>query len=262
MKLFAIGDPHLSLGIAGKSMERFGDAWTDHVIRFAEGWRSVVADEDIVAVPGDISWAMRMPEVQPDLAYLDDLPGRKVLCRGNHDYWWSGMNKVRAALPPSLSAVGGDAFLLDGVVFAGTRLWDVPGIGFRDVIDWRDESGSSISAPPRERSDDDRAKDEKVYRRELLRLERALASLSDLRQRHEARLAMLLIHYPPTDVGLSDTEVTELIERYPVDHVVFGHLHSLRGDLDKPFGTRGTTSYHLTSCDYLNMTPTLIASLT
>lgn len=256
MRVFAIGDPHLALGTPGKSMDRFGDHWVNHPDRIAAACRDRVGEEDLLIVPGDISWAIRLDAAAPDLAWLGDLPGHKVICRGNHDYWWSSNGKVRMALPPSVSAVNGDVVRHGDFVLAGTRLWDVPGVSFRAAIDWRGEEGESISAPTKIKSDEQRAQDEKIYRRELARLERSLNLLREERAEQPGRAGILLLHYPPTDLELRDTEVTELIERYPVEHVVFGHLHALRDDLEQPlFGVRNGVHYHLTSADVIHFAP-------
>ena len=159
-------------------------------------------------------------------------------------------------------AVGGDAIVLNGIGFAGTRLWEVPDLGFRDLIDWRDESGDEMKPPSAERDAQKKEQNEKIFRRELIRLERALETLESLRQLQSVLLSVLLVHYPPTSVDLDDTEVTELIESYAIDHVVFGHLHALRVGSTDLFGKRGEVSYHLTSCDYLGMAPKFIAEVT
>src|SRR5690554_4132578 len=120
MRLFAIADPHLSRA-RPKPMDVFGGNWEGHPNAFFDGWRETVEEGDLVLVPGDVSWAMRLEEALPEL------PGRKVLLRGNHDYWWPSISKLRRALPEGMYAIQNDALALDGVVVSGTRGWVCPG---------------------------------------------------------------------------------------------------------------------------------------
>ncbi|MCA8960712.1 MAG: metallophosphoesterase [Planctomycetes bacterium] len=260
MRIHAIADLHLSFGVPDKGMDRFGEHWIDHPRKIEDAWRQMVAEGDLVLIPGDISWALRMSQALPDLEFVARLPGRKVICRGNHDYWWTTVAKVRAALPESIAAVGGDAIAIDDVAIAGTRLWDVPGVQYRDAIDWKDGAGSSISPPTLRRTEEEVARDEQIYQRELGRLTRALESLTELRERGADRLGVLLVHYPPIGLDLEPTEVTDRIERCPVDHVVFGHLHSLKPEVPTHLGERNGVEYHLVSCDAIGFSPVTIAT--
>lgn len=249
-RLFAIGDLHLALGTPNKSMERFGPAWHDHASRVAADWSARVDPDDIVLVPGDISWALKLPSAEPDLDYLRRLPGHKVLCRGNHDYWWSSTGKVRRALGDEADAVQGDAIALGPYAIGGTRLWDVPGLRFGHLIDWRPTEDGDDSLRT-ERTDEEIAHDEKIYRRELGRLDRALADLDRVDpDRRLHRIAM--VHYPPISAELDPAPLADRFARAGVKDVVFGHLHAIadahRGTL---FGERDGIRYHLTSCDYL-----------
>ena|SRR5690606_18557091 len=122
MRLFAIADPHLSR-VDPKPMDIFGPGWDGHPEAFFDGWRSVVGDDDVVLVPGDLSWAMRLDDALVDLRDIADLPGRKVILRGNHDYWWPSISKLRKVLPDGMVAIQNDAVVVDEVVIAGTRGW-------------------------------------------------------------------------------------------------------------------------------------------
>ena len=126
MRIFAIGDPHLSLD-SDKPMDIFGPKWGHHAERIAEAWHETVSEEDLVLVPGDISWAMHLKNAAADLKFIGDLPGRKVILRGNHDYWWDSLSKVRSALPPSMYALQNDALVIGGIAIAGSRGWTCPG---------------------------------------------------------------------------------------------------------------------------------------
>lgn len=124
MKLFAISDLHLPGG-NDKPMTIFGDHWTDHFRRISEDWRARVGEDDVVLMPGDLSWAMRLTDIRPELETIHDLPGRKVIVRGNHDYWWSTISKVRDVLPESMTALQNDAADLGDCIVCGTRGWSM-----------------------------------------------------------------------------------------------------------------------------------------
>ena len=126
-RLFALSDPHLSLAGA-KPMHVFGPRWDDHTRRIEENWKATVRPEDVVLMPGDISWGMRLADALPDLEWLAALPGRKVLLRGNHDYWWQSLNKLRALNLPDMHFLQNNHVIIDGVAIGGSRLWDFPGI--------------------------------------------------------------------------------------------------------------------------------------
>lgn len=197
MRLFAIADPHLS-AVDPKPMTVFGPAWHGHPEAFFDGWRSVVRDEDLVLVPGDVSWAMRFDDALVDLRAIAALPGRKVLLRGNHDYWWPSISRLRASLPDGMYAVQNDAVVIDGVVVAGTRGWVCPGSrGFSE-------------------------QDERIYRREAERLELSLTAA----RRLEGRYRVVMMHYPPTNYALEPSAFTRLIAEAAPDALVFGHVHA------------------------------------
>lgn len=262
MRVFALSDPHLALGTPGKSMDRFGPQWVGHSQRMAAAWDATVGADDLVLVPGDISWARDLAGAAPDLAWLAERPGTKLLGKGNHENWWpDSRRKLEAALPPGVLALSAEGLRLGDVAVCGTRLWDVPGVSYHDLILWQ---GEPISA---EMTDADAAASLKVYERELGRLDRALAALDD---RAPLRIAML--HYPPIgprragdggDAGggeLPGNELTERFERARVQEVVFGHLHALDpARRDRVGGRRNGVGYHLAAVDFIDFAPALIA---
>lgn len=223
MKLFAIGDLHLPGG-GEKPMDVFGAKWENHFARIAEDWRCRVEPGDIVLIPGDISWAMHLQDAVEDLEHIGALPGRKIIIRGNHDYWWSGITKVRQVLPKGMYALQNDALLLDGYVFCGTRGWTLP--------------SASVAV----------AEEERIFRREVMRLE---MTLDDAKRKGGDVPIVALIHYPPMDEKQRDSEFTKLFEAYGVERVVYGHLH----DAGLRFGFTGLRNgiyYDQVSCDGLN----------
>ena len=226
MRLFAIGDLHLQGG-QEKPMDVFGDHWEGHFDRIAADWRARVTEEDAVLIPGDISWAMQLSDAVPDLAAIGALPGRKILTKGNHDYWWGGIGQVRRALPEGMTALQHDAADLGDVVVTGIRGWAFP----------TEEAPLS-------------PEDGRIFARELIRLELAL----DAAQRAAAgRPILLMMHYPPLYQTERDTPFTRLIGKYPVHTVVYGHLHG--AGIKAGFtGCWNGVRYMLTSCDALGFT--------
>lgn len=219
MTVWAISDLHLPA--SKKPMDVFGPHWLNHFERICEDWVDKVYPDDIVLLPGDLSWAMRLEEAMEDLRRLGTLPGRKILLRGNHDYWWNSIGRVRRALPAGCFALQNDSLLLNGLLFAGSRGWTIPG----------DPAGESDDA--------------RIYRRERLRLE---MSLQNARARSADAPLIAMMHYPPRAEGTPG--FSDILERYGVGDVVYGHLHgaglsqAVRGEID---GVR----YHQVSCDGL-----------
>jgi hypothetical protein len=201
MRVLAIADPHLSRRDP-KPMDVFGPGWEGHPEAFFAGWRRVVRDDDLVLVPGDLSWAMRLKDALSDLEDIAALPGTKVILRGNHDYWWPSIGKLRRALPPSMHALQNDAMRFGSLVVAGTRGWACPG---------SHEFGEQ---------------DEKIYRRELERLDLSLARARELRRPGDS--AVVMLHFPPTNARLEPSGFTERIEAFGPDALVFGHVHGGR----------------------------------
>ena len=253
MRVFALSDPHLALGTPNKAMDRFGPQWVDHATTMARAWDETVRDDDLVLVPGDISWARDLEQVAPDLAWLADRPGTKVLGKGNHEHWWASRAKVRKALPEGMLAVDGDAVRVGPVAVGGTRLWDAPGRGidYHDHILWQGEPISPELSPEEE------AAALKVYERELGRLERALEAIDG-----DAPLRLAMVHYPPVGPDLGENEMTALFEGAGVPHVIFGHLHALDpARADEIGGEARGVRYHCTSCDFIGFAPALVAEV-
>ena len=226
MRVFAISDVHLSLGVENKSMDVFGTGWARHIQRLQEGWRDTVAPGDLVLLAGDISWAMCRQDAREDLFFLHTLPGTKVLLRGNHDFWWSGYSKVLSMLPPSLKAVQNNALRLGDICICGTRGWTAPGTaGFSEE------------------------EDRKLFEREKVRLRLSLEQLPKA-----GTLNLCMLHYPPFAEKGEPTDMVHILEEYPVQHVVYGHLHGKSGRSAFQ-GLYGETEYHFTSADALHFVP-------
>ena len=221
MKVFAISDLHLS-GKADKPMNVFGPGWDGHFEKIKADWVSKVGDEDVVLLGGDTSWGMYLDEGMFDVAALAPLPGRKVLIRGNHDFWWNGITRVRASAPDeSFTFLQNDCVKIGKFIIAGSRGWTCPG------------------------STDFTEHDMSLYLREGERFKLCFNEVRKVRE--EGDILIALIHYPPFNVKLEDTLFTRLFEENRVDKVVFGHLH---GASYFPIRSeKNGITYHLTSCD-------------
>ena len=223
MKVYAISDLHLA-SMENKPMDVFGGNWEGHFEKIKKDWIEKVGADDIVLICGDISWAMKLENALPDLNEIAKLPGQKVFIRGNHDYWWNGIGKLRAAAPDdTFHFLQTGAVKIGGYVFIGSRGWSCPG------------------------SPDFTEQDEKLYLREAERFKLAFLEANKLAQEGDKKV--VLIHYPPFTLKNEDTLFTKLVEENGVDKAVFGHIH---GATYFPLKCKKNhTEYILSSCDKL-----------
>ena len=224
MALYTIGDTHLSLG-SDKPMDVFGGAWEGYVEKLAQGL-SVLRPEDTLVIAGDISWGMSLEESEADFAWLDALPGRKILMKGNHDYWWNTAAKMerffREHELTTMEILHNNCKFYGELALCGTRGW------FYEL----DNQGTH---------------DEKVLLREIGRLESSLKAAGE----HEK---LVFLHYPPLYQGYQCREILEMLEKYSVEQCCYGHLHGpvIRRRIE---GERGNTAFSLISADYLGFVP-------
>lgn len=224
MKIFAISDLHISTN-TNKPMDVFGGNWVGYLEKIYADWESKVSDDDLVLIAGDISWAMSIDDAVKDISTFAALKGKKIIIKGNHDYWWSGIGKVRDSLPESVYALQNDSVKIGDVVICGSRGWTVPG------------------AP------DFTEQDMKLYNRETERLRLSLSSAKKLAETGEKIIAM--IHYPPFNVRRESSAYTDIFEEFGVDSVIYGHLHGKDVRADK-FLIKNGIKYYLTSCDLVD----------
>ena len=233
MKVYAVSDLHLS-GLMDKPMNIFGEGWEGHFEKIKADWESKVEKDDIVLIGGDTSWGMKIEEGLYDVNRLASFKGHKVFIRGNHDFWWSAISRVREGAPdPTFHFLQNDCVKIGKVIIAGSRGWACPG------------------------SSDFGEHDETIYKREAERFRLAFHTVEKVRQ--EGDLLVALIHYPPTGVKKEDTLFTELFEANRVDKVVFGHLHG-SGYFPLKFEKNGI-EYFLTSCDKAKFSLTEVAQI-
>jgi predicted phosphohydrolase len=229
MSIFTIADLHLAMGI-DKPMDIFGGRWSNYMDKLKSNWESVVLEDDTVIIPGDISWATYLENIYDDLKYIDDLPGKKIISKGNHDYWWTTSSKLNKYLAEnefnSIGFMHNNSYEVEGIAVCGTRGWKCPG------------------------DEDFKKDDEKIYKREIDRLELSIKSALAL----GTKRILVFMHYPPVTLKSQETGFIDLMKKYSIKNCFYGHLHGdgIKGAIEGEF--EGIT-LKLVSADYLNFIP-------
>lgn len=221
MNVYSISDLHLDINNT-KPMDIFGPVWNNYLDKIVDSWNSLVQDDDVVILAGDYSWAMKLDEVVPDFDFLKNLKGIKILIRGNHDYWWSSVSRVREKLPSNTYALQNDAIKIGEYIFCGNRGWQIPEGKY------------------------DTEENQKLYNRELVRLELSMKSAKKLQTNNEK--IIYITHYPPFNNKIEPSLYTKVLEEYGVSYVVFGHLHGYVNP-KMLYNEINGIKYFLTSCD-------------
>ena len=232
MAVYAISDLHLAISV-NKPMDIFGGRWKNYMERLKYQWDSIVNEKDYVIIPGDISWATYLEEGVADFRFIDTLPGKKIISKGNHDYWWTTNNKLQLFLQKNsfetISFMHNNSYDLGSVLLCGTRGWSTPG----------DENFTE--------------EDRKIYNREIQRLELSLMSIPE----RQGKSVIVALHYPPFNAHGQSTEFINLIRKYEVTYCIYGHLHSeaaknaIEGNVDG-------VEYKMVSSDHLSFKPLLL----
>lgn len=230
MRIFAISDLHLTFMVE-KPMDVFGGHWENYTEKIKENWNKLISEDDLVLIAGDISWAMKLEETKKDFEYIQSLKGKKIIIRGNHDYWWKSISGVRDVLPDSIMALQNDSVKIGNTIVCGTRGWEV----CEGNIDFNFSE-----------------QDKKIFNREVIRLRLALEDASKKREQGDKLVCM--IHYPPFNSRWEDSGFTQLFEEFNVDCVVYGHIHNHIGRYEKVI-VKNDIPYYLTSADMLEMKP-------
>ena len=225
MSLYAIGDLHLSLG-TDKPMDVFGGGWDNYVEKLSEGFK-VLTDADTCVLCGDVSWGMSLEESLPDFKFIDALPGRKIILKGNHDYWWTTATKIRKFFDTqaieSIDILFNNSFMVDETAVCGTRGWF-----------FEEKTGSEH--------------DKKIMSREILRLEASLKSSADASEK------ICFFHYPPIFKEYFSGGIIDMMKTYGVKSCWYGHIHG-QGHRWAATGERGGIDYHMVSADFVGFKP-------
>ena len=227
MALYAIGDLHLCLG-AEKPMDIFGGAWVDYMQKLKNGM-SVIQPEDTLVLLGDLSWALDLEHAKADFSWINEIPGRKIILKGNHDYWWSTATKFYQFCNENhfsnMHILHNNCYEYEDVAICGTRGW------------FFEEDRSGVH-------------DEKVFKRELMRLEESLKAAGEKRK-------LVFLHYPPRYKGYVCQEILDLLDKYQVRQCYYGHLHGASHGLAQE-GLWDGIEYKLLSADRMNFQPACI----
>ncbi len=231
MAIFAVSDLHLPLSV-NKPMNVFGSKWDNYVEKLRENWQKIVLPSDIVIMPGDISWATYLEDSVADFEYINSLNGRKVILKGNHDYWWTTMNKLNKFMSEqgfdTIEFIHNTAAMYGDTAICGTRGWNIA-------------------------HDDSSEEDKKIFMREKQRM---ILSLEEA-NRKKAKEIIVAMHYPPVEKNGTNHDFIEIMKEYGVKKCIYGHLHAAA----QSFACQGDVEgveLSLVSCDYLNFIPKLI----
>lgn len=225
MGLYAISDLHLSLG-TNKPMDVFGGRWVNYVEKIKNNWCATVTDDDTVIIPGDLSWAMNFEELEPDFDFIESLPGKKVLMKGNHDYWWSTLKKLNEFIKEkeykTIKFLFNSAYFTDGISVCGSRGWDIFGTTGHD---------------------------DKIVRRENGRL-----TVSCLEGQKLGGELIAFMHYPPVSPTSTKDEFIEVLQNFGVKRCYYGHIH--HSGAGRVFeGEKFGITFKLISADQLDFIP-------
>lgn len=221
MSIYAISDLHLSFN-TNKPMDIFG--WNDYEEKISQDWRTNVKEEDLVLLPGDFSWEMKLENTYKDFQFINNLPGKKLLLKGNHDLWWTTLKRMREFLKEkefnNIDFIYNNSYEFENHIIAGTRGWNL----VSENID-----------------------DKKIKDRELLRLENSI--LDGIQKYGEDKPIIVCMHYPPLLKDLKNNEFTKILEKYNVKYCLYGHLHG-KSHINVFDGIYNNVNYKMVSCDY------------
>ena len=240
MSLYAIADLHLStLESTDKSMEVFGHRWDGYMTRLQNNWQRLIGENDTVVIPGDVSWALSLEEAVSDLKFIDSLPGKKILGKGNHDFWWCTMSKHQKLFDSenikTISFLFNNAHETEEFIIAGTRGW------FYD-----EDSGNMPN----------KADFDKLVARENQRMRVSLAEANKLKELSPEKEIVVFMHFPPFWAGKASSGIIEALHEYGIKRVYFGHIHG-NYTLPPSFDYEGI-NMNIISADHLDFYPKII----
>ncbi len=222
MAIYGIGDLHLD-STGKKPMDVFGVNWINHEFKIYNNWKEMVNNEDLVIIPGDISWALKINEAYEDLKKIDEMPGLKVISKGNHDFWWETKKKLDDLELRTIHFLHNDSYIYNDIAICGTRGWAA-----------KDSEEFDIH-------------DEKIFNRELKRLELSLLSV-----KQDVTKKIVLLHYPPFNIEAQDpNEFVDIMKKFDVSICVYGHLHA-EGHRFAVEGNIDGIEFHCLSCDFMD----------
>lgn len=224
--IYSLSDTHLD-GNQNKPMDIFGEKWINHKEKITNNWINCIREDDFVLICGDVSWALKLNEAIDDLKFIDSLPGKKIITRGNHDFWWSSLRKMNDLNLKSIHFLQNDSIEIDNHTIVGSR-------------GWMDKSCKDFTKD-----------DLKIFDRELIRIKLSLDSCINKND------IICMLHYPPFDLNKEPNEIFYLLKEYNVNTILYGHLHGM-GHINAVEGIIEGIEVRCTSADYINFCPVLI----
>ncbi|KNF08141.1 metallophosphoesterase [Gottschalkia purinilytica] len=225
MSIYSIADLHLD-PLGEKPMDIFGENWINHEEKIINNWKDIVKEDDLVLIPGDISWGLKLEDVCKDLGKIEKLPGTKIISKGNHDYWWQTKNKLNSLNFKTIHFLHNDSYIYNDIGICGARGW-----------------------PPKD-SDEFNEHDEKVFNREVGRLELSINSINK-----NVSKKIVMLHYPPFNFkDQRPNEFVDVMKKYNIDICIYGHLHG-EGHKYAVEGKIENISFYCVSSDYIDFSP-------
>ena len=238
MSLFVIADLHLATADASKSMEVFGKRWHNYIEKLNNNWRKIVTDNDTVVIPGDISWGLTTEDARQDLLWLDSLPGKKVILKGNHDFWWSTLSKLNSFFEAnkitSITVLNNNAIEVENVILAGSRGWftDKSMQNAEETVDY-----------------------DKIVNREAIRLEMSLNQAEILRKDTDKKI-LVFLHFPPVWSEFVCQPILDVLKKHNISRCYFGHVH---GSYSQPDTFEfDSIKFSMISADFLDFMPKIL----
>ena len=223
--IYSIADLHLSFG-TNKPMDVFS-GWTNYTERIRNNWQRLVEPDDTVVIAGDISWAMKLNDINKDFEYIQSLNGKKIILKGNHDYWWTTKSKMDKYIADSgfdsISILHNNYYVVEDTAICGTRGW------FYDA---------------------EKDEDMLILKREVGRLKMSVEPAVKAGYK-----PVVFLHYPPIYNGMECTEIMDVLREYEIEKCFYGHVHGGNAAKKAFIGEKDGISFKLTACDYVNFTP-------
>ena len=237
MSLYVISDLHLSTNeTTNKSMEKFGTKWRDYHKKLEKNFQAIINDDDTVIIPGDISWAMTLEEAKQDFKFLDSLPGKKIIGKGNHDFWWSTATKINQFFEEnnitSISLLHNNAYLIDDTIICGSRGW------FYD--EKQQKTVGEVDY-------------EKIVAREAQRLEISINAAMKLKEESPELPILVFLHFPPVYADCVCDKILDVLKKHKIKDCFYGHIHN-NYSIPREFEYDGV-SFTMVAADYLNFSP-------
>ena len=237
MSLYVISDLHLSTNqTTNKSMEKFGTKWRDYHQKLEKYFRAIINDDDVVVIPGDISWAMTLEEAKSDFKFLNSLPGTKIIGKGNHDFWWSTASKINSFFEENaintIKLLHNNAYLLEDCIICGSRGW------FYD--EKQQKTVGEVDY-------------EKIVAREAQRLEISLKAAMIYKEGNPNLPILVFLHFPPVYMDCVCEPILEVLKKYEISNCYYGHIHN-NYSIARQF-TYDTITFTMVAADYLNFAP-------